>query len=490
MKPVLLIDIGSTYTKVTAIDVEGAEILGRAAAPTTAQTDMSEGLRLALRRLEEACGRRWDFGEKWAASSAAGGLRLVAIGLVPELTAEAARRAALGAGARVLRAFAYRMDKADVQELERLEPDVILLAGGTDGGNRDVVLHNARQVAASRCRAPVVVACNRDVAEEVSRILEEGGNAARVASNVMPALGSLEVEGARAAIREVFLETIVKAKGLHNVEALVNGVLMPTPAAVLAAARLLSEGIPSQPGWGELLVVDVGGATTDVHSLGEGKPTRPGVTLKGLPEPFAKRTVEGDLGVRVSAEALVEAVGAAPVARWSGWSPQAVLTRARYLSRHPHVLAHDEASRRFDTALARVAVEEAVRRHAGRLQEVATPLGIHRFQWGKDLSSVGWIIGTGGVIIHHQQPEEILAGALVAGSEAEKRVAEGSEGQVLGPSGARLVVDARYVLSAAGLLAQNHPRAAMAMMNRYLQEIGEPRQEKELGNGKSRAESR
>lgn len=475
MKPVLLIDIGSTYTKVTAIDVEGAEILGRARAPTTAHTDMSEGLRQALERLHqglyEAHGRAWDFGEKWAASSAAGGLRLVAIGLVPDLTAEAARRAALGAGARVLHAFAYQMDKADVGELERLEPDIILLAGGTDGGNREAALHNARQVAASRCRAPVVVACNRDVAPEVARVLQEGGNPPRLAPNVMPALGVLEVEGAREAIREVFLETIVKAKGLKNVEALVNGVLMPTPAAVLAAARLLSEGTSAQPGWGELLVVDVGGATTDVHSLSHGKPTRSGVTLKGLPEPYAKRTVEGDLGVRVSAQALVETLGEAEVARLSGWSPEAVLSRARYLSQHPHVLADDEATRRFDTALARLAVQEAVRRHAGRLQEMATPLGIRRFQWGKDLSGVGRVIGTGGIIVHHREPARILAGALVG--DGGTGGGGPTDGQVLAPQRARLLVDARYILSAAGLLAQHHPRAAMAVMERYLQDVQE-----------------
>ena len=97
MKPVLLIDFGSTYTKVTAVDVDGCSVLGTAAAYTTVQTDINDGLSNALRLLEAKCGRL-DFGERYAASSAAGGLRMIASGLVPELTAEAAKCASLGAG--------------------------------------------------------------------------------------------------------------------------------------------------------------------------------------------------------------------------------------------------------------------------------------------------------------------------------------------------------------------------------------------------------
>ena len=51
MKAVLLIDFGSTYTKVTAVDVEGGVLLGTADSFTTIQTDIGEGLANALEKL-------------------------------------------------------------------------------------------------------------------------------------------------------------------------------------------------------------------------------------------------------------------------------------------------------------------------------------------------------------------------------------------------------------------------------------------------------
>ena len=102
MKPVLLIDFGSTYTKVTAVDVEGEKLLGTAASFTTIQTDINDGLENAVRLLEEKIGKL-EFAERYACSSAAGGLRMVSSGLVPELTAEAAKMASLGAGAKIMK---------------------------------------------------------------------------------------------------------------------------------------------------------------------------------------------------------------------------------------------------------------------------------------------------------------------------------------------------------------------------------------------------
>lgn len=99
MKPVLLIDFGSTYTKVTAADVDEGRLLGTANAYTTVQSDINNGLSDALSKLEKVTGKL-DFCERYAASSAAGGLRMLASGLVPELTAEAAKCASLGAGAK------------------------------------------------------------------------------------------------------------------------------------------------------------------------------------------------------------------------------------------------------------------------------------------------------------------------------------------------------------------------------------------------------
>ena len=121
----------------------------------------------------------------------------------------------------------------------------------------------------------------------------------------MPDVNVLNVEPARTMIRKVFIERIIAAKGLKRAEEFVEGILMPTPTAVLKAARLLAPGTPREKGLGDLVVVDIGGATTDVHSVGLGSPGQAGVVRKGLPEPYAKRTVEGDLGIRYNAESIL-----------------------------------------------------------------------------------------------------------------------------------------------------------------------------------------
>ncbi len=190
------------------------------------------------------------------------------------------------------------------KEIDELKPDIILLTGGTDGGNKDVILHNAKIVATLESDAPIIVAGNKSVQEQVAKVLQD--KEVTLCENVMPELDVLNITSARLAIRDVFLRKIVYAKGLSRVQELIQGILMPTPSAVLGAAKILSLGTENQKGWGDLIVVDVGGATTDIHSIAEGLPSKGGVLLKGLQEPLVKRTVEGDLGVRYSAHALIE----------------------------------------------------------------------------------------------------------------------------------------------------------------------------------------
>jgi uncharacterized protein (TIGR01319 family) len=161
VKAALLVDFGSTWTKLRALDLEGGRLLGSAQAPSTVASDINVGFDAALRALGERIGGLPGFAYRLASSSAAGGLRMVTIGLVRELTAEAARQAALGAGARLVGSFAYRLTASDVAAVEALAPDIVLLCGGTDGGNREVIRHNAHALAESARRCPVVVAGNR-----------------------------------------------------------------------------------------------------------------------------------------------------------------------------------------------------------------------------------------------------------------------------------------------------------------------------------------
>jgi uncharacterized protein (TIGR01319 family) len=161
--------------------------------------------------------------------SAAGGLRMVTVGLVRELTAEAARQAALGAGARLVGTFAYRLTASDVNRIEQLAPDILLLAGGTDGGNSEVVLHNAGALGSSQLACPIVLAGNRNAMDQCRERL--AGRALIVTENVMPEFNVVNIEPARGAIRKVFIDRIVHAKGIDRAQAMFDQVLMPTPAA-------------------------------------------------------------------------------------------------------------------------------------------------------------------------------------------------------------------------------------------------------------------
>ena len=141
----LTADFGSTYTKLTAIDATKAEVIGTSAAFTTIDTDVMEGYNCALQRLEEKIGV-FKYDQLLCCSSAAGGLKMVALGLVPELTAKAARMAASSAGAKVVKTYAFEISKAEQNEICAIDPDLVLLCGGTDGGNKEVIISNARKL--------------------------------------------------------------------------------------------------------------------------------------------------------------------------------------------------------------------------------------------------------------------------------------------------------------------------------------------------------
>lgn len=447
MKAILLIDFGSTYTKVTAVDAQAGLLLGTAQSYTTVEEDVSIGLDKALGLLAQQTGPL-DFCERYACSSAAGGLRMIAAGLVPSLTAEAAKRAALGAGAKVIKTYAYELTEDDLDEIAALKPDIFLLCGGTDGGNRDCVLHNARMLSGMQANFPIVLAGNRAVSRECQQALCEKGHEVIVCENVMPTFNQLNIEPCQKVIREVFLRRIIAAKGLSKASKLISGILMPTPAAVLTALNLLSESL------GELMAVDLGGATTDIYSITAGLPTRGGTVLTGLPEPYAKRTVEGDIGMRYSAQGVVEAAGMDEVTRVSGQDETAISDWIRRIRRQPGILAQTEEERQIDFALASLAIEVGLARHAGTIEQVFTPMGVAYQQIGKDLTRVSRLILTGGALIHTGQAADM----------AQRAMATTHYPKSLMPRTAGILIDKNYILSAMGLLSQNHPALAKDLM--------------------------
>lgn len=458
----LLADIGSTFTKVVVADVEAEKIVCTAQAATTREEDVTIGLQEALRAVKEHIPlRESQIAYKLACSSAAGGLRMVTVGLIPELTVEAAKRAALGAGAKVVGVFSHQLTEQDLAAIDELRPDILLLTGGTDGGNEKVILHNAEAIAASPTWAPVVVAGNRAVAHRVADILRSRGLEVWVTENVMPEIDQLDIRPAQEAIRQIFLKRIVEAKGLKKAESFFSRVLMPTPSAVLEAARLLAEGIEEEEGWGDLIVVDVGGATTDVHSIGYGKPTTSRVLPKGLPEPFAKRTVEGDMGIRYNAPTILEIAGRRKLCQAIGRDEPDLETIIDDLSRNVSRLPQNEAEAQMDIGLARTAVEIAVDRHVGTLRFIYTSSGELALQYGKDLTEVSYLIGTGGIFAHSSQPRRVLEGALFDSKNPTS----------LRPKDPQMVIDGKYIIPAMGLLANKRPTIALRMLKRNLQPL-------------------
>jgi uncharacterized protein (TIGR01319 family) len=406
------------------------------------------GLAAVRDRAERAGGRRAD--EILACSSAGGGLRLAVVGYERAVTAEAGRRVALSAGGHVVRITAGRLDAAGVEALRAARPDVIVLTGGTDGGDADVVVHNARRIAIARLPAPVVLAANADAAAAAAAELERRGRRVTVTANVLPRIGELDPLPARRAIREAFLAHVIGGKGLSRGSARLAGrtfaqlVRAPTPDAVLDGAALLD---PGQ----DVLLVDVGGATTDVYSLrspehalraggeeGAGPPARPVVGPL-----WRARTVEGDLGLRASAAGTVRAAVAENLV------DDATAARLEAYARSPVEAAG--GSGREDQELAALAVLIGVRRHGRPERPGLAPL---------PLREVALVVGSGGVLRH----------ADPAGRERILRplLSDHGGGWAV-PDRAALAVDEHAVLFAAGLLAPVAPAAA-ARLARSLQD--------------------
>ena len=460
MKAVLLIDFGSTYTKVTAVDVEAESVLGTAQSFTTIQTDINDGLNNALAILRQKIGQI-EFSETYACSSAAGGLRMVTSGLVPELTGEAAKLASLGAGAKVVGIYAFQLTEDDLEDIAKAKPDIFLLVGGTDGGNTECILHNAKMLASMKPAFPIVIAGNRTAARECARLLE--GCETYICPNVMPKFGVLKIEETQKQIRQIFLNRIIQAKGLSVAAELLDDIMMPTPSAVLQAMELLAQGCEGESGIGELVAVDVGGATTDIYSIADGMPEHMNTVFKGLPEPYAKRTVEGDIGMRYSIQGIVDAAGITKISQLSGLTEARATELVDYLKNNTETVPNgDPELEALDFALASMAIEEAVARHAGTIEETYTMMGQTFVQEGKNLTKVGQIVVTGGSLIHTKRTEQIAAHALYSPAQPAS----------LRPRQADVWVDRTYIMAAMGLLSTHYPQTALRIMKKELEYHG------------------
>lgn len=461
MKNYLLIDFGSTNTKLTAVDLEGERIIATTKAVTTVDTDINIGYKKALNLLNQKVGKL-EFDKVIACSSAAGGLKMAAIGLVEELTVEAAKRVCYGAGGKVDLVFSHFITASDVKQIIDKKIDIILLAGGIDGGNRESVIFNAQKLGEGGVKVPIIYAGNKSCQDEIKAIFEKYHLQGYICDNIMPRLNVLNINPARDIIREVFMKNIVFAKGIKKLEEKIDDVILPTPQAVLQAAELLSKGYLDETGFGEMIIVDIGGATTDIYSIGSGRPKRADVILKGLEEPFAKRTVEGDLGMRYSAGGVMHNLTREEHDFYLSKGID-IDQEAAYRFTHIDMIPTTKRDEEIDELFGKICADVAFSRHDGKMEAIYTPLGQMYYQYGKDLSDVQTIIGTGGVIIHDKNPREILK-ALCYNPQKPLE---------LRPRNPQFKLDKNYILSAMGLLSIYEPLIALRIMKKNIIDIEE-----------------
>jgi uncharacterized protein (TIGR01319 family) len=442
---ILTIEVGSTITKANGFGRRpvGAgfvpapfEHLAQGCAPTSvAAGDVGIGVDQAISDLQTSSGLKIGDPEIFVNSSAAGGLRMTVHGLTYSMTVRAAREAALGAGAIVKLVTAGRLSDSDLEEIRSIHPNIILLAGGVDFGEKEIVLRNAGSLASLNLHVPVLYAGNSAIREPVRKIFEAAGIETLVADNVFPDVDVLNIEPVRRLIHEVFNRHIIHAPGMARLGERTHWGILPTPGAVLRGAELFAEEL------GDCLVFDIGGATSDVHSVTDGSLEWTSKTIE--PEPRAKRTVEGDLGVFINARNIVEMAGD------SGWE-----TRLR---EHLRALPETEQQVELTRWLCTRAVETAIRRHAGVVTDLYTPTGKRQIVKGKDLTAVKWVVGTGGALTRVPGGEAIL-----------RAICLGPGKYLLPPPDVRVLIDRDYRFSALGTLAQAYPEEVKATFQRWV----------------------
>lgn len=451
---VVMVDFGSTYTKLAVADRQEQKIVTTAKFPSTVATDASIALMQCYEAAKAAIGEdNFSGAYKMASSSAAGGLRMGVCGLSKSLSLEAGKCAAFGAGAKILTTQYGRLTEEKIAEIEKLPIEILLITGGYNHGGTAAVLHNVEMIAASDLHMPIVFAGNSDVAGDVRRIMMIARKECYIVPNIIPDVGQVDSESVEEIIRNLFLKRIINMKGLSTVEKYLDSIVMPTPKAVLSAGRLLSEGPAGEEGLGELMIVDIGGATTDIHSYGSQRSFE-GAKVIGTPEPYAKRTVEGDLGMRESSDTLLSEAGVKKGLRETGLTEDEIGVIIDHWHDIHEALPANEKEAAVDEFLAQSAVHLSARRHAGLLKRTAMS-DIKFVQLGKNLTDVKRIIGTGGPLVFGGKGLKLLQNAL---KNPEKEM------EILLPVDAEVLLDNNYVFFAAGLLGEIDEAAAFKIM--------------------------
>ncbi|MGI6766686.1 MAG: GlmL-related ornithine degradation protein [Lentihominibacter sp.] len=463
---VLVAEIGSTTTVVNAfrnIDTEEPEFWAQGQAPTSVlEGDVRVGLQGAI---DDLCAKKsidkLEYDEMLATSSAAGGLKMTVHGLVYDMTARAAKEAALGAGGIIHFITAGQLRRTDLARIREIQPNLILIAGGVDYGERDTAINNAEKIRSLGLNTPVIYAGNIENREEMKLIFdEESGQRLYNVENVYPKIDDMNVEPCRKVIQDAFEDHIVHAPGMEHVRDMVNGPIIPTPGAVMECAKLLYDCL------GDVVVIDVGGATTDVHAVAAESDNVARIMI--APEPKAKRTVEGDLGVYVNRMKIIESIGEEELGKKAAmYGIDLNKTLETYAA-----IPETEDEIKLVEILTEEAVMKAVERHAGQIRYIYGPSGRTTVAEGKDLTPVKYIVGTGGALTRLPHREEIL-GRIHEYDRTETRLFPTIH--------AKIAVDNDYIMASLGVLSVKHREGAIRLLEKSLGFRFEKPEESELG---------
>lgn len=478
VRSILATDCGSTTTKAILIErrEDGYRLVARGEAPTTVEApfeDVTRGVLNAVRELEEVVGRRLlgDDGILTpmadgagvdlyvSTSSAGGGLQMMVSGLVLQMTGESAQRAALGAGAIVMDVIALndgRRLHERIQLVRQLRPDMILLSGGTDGGDVRHVVEIAEMLVAADPRArlgtgyelPVVYAGNQDAAAIVRELLEPH-MALRVVPNLRPRLERENLGPARDAIHDLFMEHVMAhAPGYPRLLGWTPVPVMPTPGAV----GLIMERVARRDGL-SVLGVDIGGATTDVFSV-LGSPG--GGTV-------FHRSVSANLGMSYSVANVMAEAGLENILRWVPFAVDegALRNGIRNKMVRPTTVPQTLEDLVVEQAIAREALRLAFEQHRllavglkGVQQERTISEALRQSAGGAslvDLLEIGLMVGSGGVLSH--APRRVQAALMMVDAFLP-------EGLTL------LAVDSIFMAPQLGVLSTVHEAAATQVFDR------------------------
>lgn len=449
----LVAEIGSTTTIVNAFDElnsENPRFLGSGFSPTSVlEGDVTIGLNQAKANLMQKLNTdELIANEFFASSSAAGGLKMSVHGLVYDMTVKAAKEAALGAGANIKLITSGKLDEYDLLDIKGQNLNIIMISGGVDYGEKETALINAKKIAQMKLDIPVIYAGNIQNHSIVKDFFKEAGQESYlyISDNVYPKIDVLEVDKTRKIIQDVFEKHIIRAPGMEKVKTVITDNIIPTPGAVMEASKLLAASI------GDLITVDVGGATTDIHSITEGKEEINKILI--APEPFAKRTVEGDLGVYINKDNIIDLVGKERTLKHIGineYQLNNILENYRPIP--------DKNQVPLTEFLTESAFDISLKRHAGKLISMYSGSGKITYAEGKDLSNVKYIIATGGALTKLPNRLDIINAVLQKQNET-----------TLSPSPKSIIlIDNDYIMASLGVLSKKHPEAALKLLKSSLE---------------------